>query len=240
VRLFEGLCDIDRNRKVVVRGSLGSKGAVQCYVEQQSSVRVTCLPRNQIRFLYHRTISACTTSPQAIQSDLSPSSMHRTVLVLLLGTICDAVYALRSGRHCFGGCELTLDYVNFNDTDPSLSRKRRSCQSMLHTISLFLCIDNYCTAGGRERWLRTSNETCETTTNETLPPFKIIDTWSSEDVARLRRLRAEEGMWNSEPLLLGEIVIPDEAFFERGYKTLVLLFRSIPDLSLTFPGLRVF
>jgi hypothetical protein len=114
-----------------------------------------------------------------------------------------------------------LTYVDFNDTDSALSKKIRTCQSVLHAKSLYLCISEYCEEEGREQWLGNVNETCETTTNAPLPPWSVVEEYTPEDVAGLRRLHAEEGMWDSISPPLNEVVIPEQAFFERAYKTIV-------------------
>src|SRR4051812_23170710 len=57
-------------------------------------------------------------------SHLFPLSM-RYILLFAVLEICNVAAGLRSGKHCFDGCELTLNYVDFNDTDHSLSRKIR-------------------------------------------------------------------------------------------------------------------
>lgn len=145
----------------------------------------------------------------------------RYILLFALLEICNVAAGLRSGKHCFDGCELTLNYVDFSDTDHSLSKKIRTCRSELRASSLYLCIDQYCKEGGRKQWLIGANETCLRISNVTLPSYTIIERFTPEDVANLRRLHAEEGMWNSDPTVLNEVVIPDEAFFERAFKTLV-------------------
>jgi hypothetical protein len=138
----------------------------------------------------------------------------------LLFIFCNATTALKSGIHCFGGCELTLAYADFNNTVPKLSKKIKTCQSVLHATSLYLCFTEYCVEKGRDTWLRASNDTCRRTANETLPSWDIISNWTAEDVAHVRRFRADEGMWNSKHQLLNEPVIPDASFFERASRTL--------------------
>ncbi|KAF2265258.1 hypothetical protein CC78DRAFT_515778 [Lojkania enalia] len=142
--------------------------------------------------------------------------MRSLIPVLSLVLFYNGVAALRSGNHCFDGCRLTLDYVDFNDTSPAPKKKIRSCQSVLHAKSLYLCINSYCEEFGREDWLRVKDETCLALANTTLPPYSIIANYTRDDLAKVHRLRIEE-----TPVLLREIIIPDEVFFNRAFRTLV-------------------
>lgn len=126
--------------------------------------------------------------------------------------------ALRSGKFCFSGCELGLGYANFNDTDPMLSKKIRSCHSILRSTSLYLCFEEYCKDEGREEWLWGANETCRVVADVSMVSYDLIANYAPDDIARIRRLKGEEAL--SYPSL-NEVVIPDEAFFERAFTTLV-------------------
>ncbi|KAF2864728.1 ferric reductase like transmembrane component-domain-containing protein [Massariosphaeria phaeospora] len=141
---------------------------------------------------------------------------HLPYTLLLLGSVIQTD-ALRSGKWCFAGCELNLNYVTFNDTDPMLSRKIRSCQSLLRVTSLYLCVQSYCTAEGLTEWLQGTSEMCQRTANVTLPPYDVISEYTPEQIAGVKRLNAEEALTYPK---LGIVVIPDESFFERGFTTL--------------------
>ena len=146
--------------------------------------------------------------------------MRQGLLLLFLFGASNAASNLRTGTHCFDACDLTLNYVDFNDTDRSLSKKVRTCGSVFHASSLYLCADVYCEENGREEWLAGANKTCEETVGERLPSWSVIEEYTEEDVAGLRRLRAEEGLWDSEKVVLGEVVIPDQDFFGRAFRTI--------------------
>ncbi|KAF2279748.1 uncharacterized protein EI97DRAFT_413032 [Westerdykella ornata] len=135
--------------------------------------------------------------------------------------------AVRRGGHCFDACDLTLTYLDFNDTDRALSKKSRTCQSALHATSLYLCIDEHCVEDGREEWLDGVNGTCQNAAGISIPPWTIIDTFTPEDRAHVRRLKAEEGMWYSRGPPLNEVVLPDDDFFDRAFKTLEFAFFEI-------------
>lgn len=142
------------------------------------------------------------------------------LLLFFLETSYAAATIKWPGKYCFDACDLTLNYVDFNDTNSALSKKR-TCQSVLHAKSQYLCIDLYCDNEGRDGWLRNVNETCKRTVGQPIPPWSVIDEFPPEEVSRLRRLRAEEAMWNTRNPPLNEVVIPEEAFFKRAFKTLV-------------------
>jgi hypothetical protein len=135
------------------------------------------------------------------------------------------------GKYCLDGCDLTLNYVDFNDTNSALSKKSRTCRSVLHAKSLYLCIDAYCdNEDDKNIWLMNVNDTCKTTSGEPMPPWSVIEDYTPEEVAKLRRLRAEEGMWNSKNPPLNEVVIPEGTFFERAFRTLVCCHILAPRL----------
>lgn len=146
--------------------------------------------------------------------------MHRNFLLSSILAIPYVTAALRSGKHCFGGCDLTLNYIDFNDTEPGLSKKIRSCRSVLHATSVYLCYDVYCEEDGREQWLRGLNETCEKTVGESMPGWSVVEGLTDEDIERVRRLRADEASWQRRPPPFGEVALPDEVFFDRAFMTL--------------------
>ncbi|KAF2742778.1 ferric-chelate reductase-like protein [Sporormia fimetaria CBS 119925] len=149
--------------------------------------------------------------------------MRFLVLHLLLVTLSTKVRDVEGKRlprmHCFDGCDLTLNYVEFDDT-ARLSKKSKRCHSTLHAKSLYLCLDQYCSSTGREDWLRSANHTCKATADIWLPPWEVIDGYTPEDIAGLRRLKAEEGMWNSHTPPLHEVVMPAPDFVDRAARTL--------------------
>jgi hypothetical protein len=145
--------------------------------------------------------------------------MRTTLLLrcLLLTSNHFVAFAFRTGKYCFAGCDLSLSYVWFNDTGAA-SAKIASCQSKLRATSLYLCIDGYCGNGGREEWLQSTNETCRQLANGSMPPYSIVTEYGPDERAALKRLNADEAF--AQPLL-GEVVLPDEHFFERAFSTLV-------------------
>jgi hypothetical protein len=149
------------------------------------------------------------------------------LLCLLLTPTDHVVNALRTGKYCFSGCELTLNYLHFNDVGAA-SEKEASCQSKLRAASLYLCIDGYCGGQGREEWLRGKNETCRQLANTPIPPYSLVAEITPEERAALRRVSADEAF--AHPML-GEIVVPDETLFERAFTTLVWRRSSFTGLS---------
>jgi hypothetical protein len=144
---------------------------------------------------------------------------------VLLSSIFHVADTLKAGKYCFAGCDLTLNYVGFNDTS-SVPKRMASCQSKLRALSLYLCIDEYCSDEGRGDWLQGTNDTCQWSANASLPPYSIVAEYGPEERAALKRLSADEAF--SQPTL-GEEVLPDEPFFQRAFDTLVCF-------SLLFPA----
>ncbi|KAF2714712.1 hypothetical protein K504DRAFT_456908 [Pleomassaria siparia CBS 279.74] len=147
--------------------------------------------------------------------------MRICIFLILFAGSSWSVFALESGRSCFEGCLYALNCLDFNDTNPALSRQTRTCQSVLRATSLYLCVEKYCTDEGRANWLNKNNATCQTSTGVSLPPYDVI---AGHDFDGVRRLKAEEGMCGSAPIHLGEPTIPDDLFFERAFRTLEAAF----------------
>ncbi|KAF1961944.1 ferric-chelate reductase-like protein [Byssothecium circinans] len=127
--------------------------------------------------------------------------------------------ALRSGKWCFEGCELSLNYAEFTDVNTTLgSHKTRACQSRLRSASLYLCVDEFCEDTGREEWMEGVNQTCRRLANVELPPYEIIDEYPKDGGREgIKRLSADEAF--SFPKV-GEVVIPEGRLFVRAFETL--------------------
>jgi hypothetical protein len=151
------------------------------------------------------------------------------VSVTLLFHVTNALY---SGKFCPSACELALSYPSFNDTDTWLSKKVRSCRSELHITSIYLCFEQFCTDDGeREKWIREHKPWCDEFAGVTLPAFyDVVDAWSAQDKAGVKRLDAHEAMLFP---VLGEVVIPKERFFGRAFTTQDVAFRQY-GLHLTY------
>lgn len=143
---------------------------------------------------------------------------------LLILSLTNVVHALRSGKWCPRACELTLNYATFNDTDPWLSRKVRQCRSNLRITSLYLCFDEFCDPHDGEvpRFIAGNREWCDEHAGVTLPPFhEVVDQWGSGERARLPKYSLEKAVtWP----VLNRAVLPETAFFERAFTTLVSSF----------------
>ncbi|KAF1847286.1 ferric-chelate reductase-like protein [Cucurbitaria berberidis CBS 394.84] len=137
-------------------------------------------------------------------------------------TLCASINvasALYSGKWCPRACATAVDYATFNDTDSSLSRKVRACQSELRINSLYLCFDEYCDSDGeREGWIRDQRPACNKRTNVTLPSYHdVVDRWEPDAKQGVRRLTADDAM---KYPVLNETVIPDASFFARSFTTM--------------------
>ena len=157
-------------------------------------------------------------------------------LLFFLGSFRGAL-SLRYQKWCFDGCELNINYVNFNDTEAG-SKKFRSCHSLQRATSLYLCFHEFCVDEGRNEWIDSASETCQRLANTTLPPYDIISNFTPEQIAGIRRLGADEAM--TFPLL-NEVIIPDESFFQRSHSTLVSeTYTSVTQRLTSVPGCRLF
>jgi hypothetical protein len=142
--------------------------------------------------------------------------------LLIWITLLDVTDALYSGKFCSPACDFTLNYVTFNDTDASLSRKTRSCRSKLRTTSLYLCFDQYCAKDDQvAQWIADQSSWCNVHAGVGLPTLEdVVGNWTVPDIASIRRLDADEAKWSSS-LVVEEVVLPSFHFFDRAFTTMV-------------------
>lgn len=128
--------------------------------------------------------------------------------------------ALFSGEFCPSACDLTLNYVTFNDTEPWLSKKIRSCRSGLRVTSSYLCFNQYCADDGSgANWIAEQNLWCEKHAGVRLPDFHdVVGNWTEHDVASIRRLDVDEA--KSSPVI-NQVVLPESHFLDRAFITMV-------------------
>lgn len=145
--------------------------------------------------------------------------------LLSLASLSHVTQALVSGKFCPSACEFTLQYVIFNDTDASLSRKVRACRSQLRITSAYLCFNQYCEDDGeKEKWIKEQSTWCEENAGVKLPEFHdVLDAWAAEDIASVRRVHFDEVQSNP---VVDEVALPDLTFLERAYTTMVRIHRS--------------
>ncbi|KAI4637352.1 hypothetical protein J4E83_000167 [Alternaria metachromatica] len=149
--------------------------------------------------------------------------MRTSSISIILYTLTGASHALYSGKYCPLACETGVNYVTFNDTDPSLSSKIRGCQSELRVTSLYLCFDEFCIQDSQtEKWIENQNPWCEAHANITLPSFRdILDQWTPDDKARVTRLSAEKALRFPT---IDEVVIPSDELVRRAFTTMEAAF----------------
>jgi hypothetical protein len=148
--------------------------------------------------------------------------MRIHTLFVTLFTLTHVTSATYSGKYCPLACETSINYVSFNDTNPSLSRKIGSCRSKLRTTSLYLCFDEFCKQDGQtQEWIKGQTSWCDEHANVTLPSFPdVVDRWTPDEKASVRRIAADELLKFPH---LGEIIVPDASFFDRAFTTMVRL-----------------
>ncbi|KAI4947095.1 hypothetical protein J4E86_008719 [Alternaria arbusti] len=149
--------------------------------------------------------------------------MRTSSISIILYTLTGASHALYSGKYCPLACETGVNYVTFNDTDPSLSSKIRGCQSELRLTSLYLCFDEFCIQDGQtEKWIENQKPWCEAHANITLPSFRdVLDQWTPDDKARVTRLAAEKAL---KFPTIDEVVIPSDELVRRAFTTMEAAF----------------
>lgn len=163
------------------------------------------------------------------------SSLHAPLAAAAAG-----VY--RRDAPCFEVCQTLLQPVLFSDfpglvlrndttispsppSPPPLPPALRPCASRLAASSLFLCSAEFCTAPERAAGLALLNETCRRSELDVrLPPVSIVDGYTDEDVARLRRLQRAEFVWAGDAAngtVFEGPVLPAEGLFGSLFDTYV-------------------
>lgn len=118
-------------------------------------------------------------------------------------------------RVCYDTCYTCLKPVHFDDMLNGTNWQTKACYSPKAILSLYLCLDEYCTPGAREAGLIPLNRTCEEKAHILLPPFSIVENEDREKVHRLERNETEgENVFE-------EVVIPSEEWFGIWWDTLV-------------------
>lgn len=128
--------------------------------------------------------------------------------------------ALYAGKFCPAACDFTLNYATFNDTDPWLSPKVRSCRSELRITSLYLCFDVHCESdGSSERWIEDQRPWCDEHAGVRLPDLRdVLSHWSGDNRTSIKRLGYDE-LKSSPPL--NEVTLPAANLVNRAYTTMV-------------------
>lgn len=128
--------------------------------------------------------------------------------------------ALYAGKFCPAACDFTLNYATFNDTDPWLSPKVRSCRSQLRITSLYLCFDEYCESDdSSERWIEEQRPWCDEHAGVRLPDLRdVLSHWPGDDRTSLERLDYYE-LKSSPPL--NAVMLPAANLMNRAYTTMV-------------------
>lgn len=159
--------------------------------------------------------------------------LNAAVLLLSLKIPLAAAARVRHDAPCFEICQTLLQPVLFSDIPglrndtasppPSpLPPALRPCASRLAASSLFLCSAEFCTAPERAAGLALLNETCQRGLDVRLPSLSIVDGYTDEDVARLRRLQRGEFGWVGDAAngtVFEEPVLPEEGLFESLFNT---------------------
>lgn len=140
-------------------------------------------------------------------------------LPLSLLALCHVTNGAFPGNFCPAACDFTLNYATFNDTDPWLAKRVRSCRSNLRITSLYLCFDQYCEDDSNQDWVREAIPWCSEHAGVTLPDFHgIVDKWSEQERAAVRRLDADEAKLSP---ILDEVTVPDAQFLDQAFTTMV-------------------
>lgn len=150
----------------------------------------------------------------------------RVFALSILAASTDVAHTLYSGKFCPLACETVANYATFKDTDPSLSRKVDACLSDLRITSLYLCFDEYCEHDGEiAKWIAVQNLWCYEHANVTLPSLQdVVNQWPPESKARVERISATEALTFPD---LDHLVIPESAFFDRVFTTMVCILPGV-------------
>jgi hypothetical protein len=145
-------------------------------------------------------------------------SLGALLINLSLWTLSLAAEDRSPERVCYDACFACLKPVHFDDVLRNQTGFTKTCYSPKAILSLYLCVDVYCTPGAREVGLGPYNETCREQAHIVLPPFDVISNYTAEDVKGVRRFEQNE---TDEGVLFREVVVPSEHWFGIWWDTLV-------------------
>lgn len=145
---------------------------------------------------------------------------------LLLLALCSqqaaAVTYVQKSQYCVSACSAALQQVSFGDSMPASASPAVPCASTLYIDSLFSCATTYCSANEVEAGLAHSNTTCSTMAGQALPSYTtFLSSQSSTSIRDMRRISHQEAMTSTN-----EPVIPDQAFFDLGYRSTASMNRT--------------
>ncbi|KAI1055609.1 hypothetical protein LB505_010009 [Fusarium chuoi] len=145
------------------------------------------------------------------------ASLGALLINLSLWTFSLAAEDRSPERVCYDACFACLKPVHFDDVLRNQTGFTKTCYSPKAIISLYLCLDVYCTPGAVEVGLGSYNETCREKAHIVLPPFDLISNYTADDVKRVRRFEQNE---TDEGVLFREVVVPSEHWFGIWWDTL--------------------
>lgn len=151
---------------------------------------------------------------------MGPPSLKLQFALLWLIPLAFAGGAIPQGL-CAESCQNCLQSVRFNDSDPTASDIVHSCRSRLALSSTYLCHDLNCGAQSGRLVLQERNATCQRKLGISIPPLSTIANFTSDDVARIRRISKNDSFDPEQPLC--EVVVPSSEFFIAWFETLVRL-----------------
>lgn len=130
---------------------------------------------------------------------------------------------------CGTACRKCFQSVVFSPAGPGESKFEQSCRNRLALSSSYLCFHLNCGAEARDAALAALNASCQEILRTPIPPFSLVEDYSADDIARLRRINKNDSFGSDDPL--DEVVLPSADFFRVWNDTLVSLDPSSPLLA---------
>ncbi|KAH7175331.1 ferric reductase like transmembrane component-domain-containing protein [Dactylonectria macrodidyma] len=118
---------------------------------------------------------------------------------------------------CFNSCQETLRAVHFDDMQRNQSRVNQTCHSRRHLVSLYLCVQVYCSPAARNVGLEPLNQTCLEYAGTAIPSFELVSNYTLTDIDKMRRIERNE---TGASVTFGEVVLPSASFFGVWWDTL--------------------
>ncbi|KAF4122223.1 FAD-binding domain [Geosmithia morbida] len=144
-------------------------------------------------------------------------------LLLIAWTVSSSAGAAESqpaeprGSFCAEACGNSLAKVPFTDADPELTPEENRCSSRLHLQSMYLCLGLHCDVEIRLDALRDLNQTCQSNTGLTLPPYNIVSGFTDDEISHLPRVNTTS---SGQGPVYDEPVLPTPYLYTVWFKTL--------------------
>ncbi|KAG5659504.1 hypothetical protein KAF25_002063 [Fusarium avenaceum] len=138
-------------------------------------------------------------------------------ITILISTFGQATASSVDPKLCGKACRQTFRTLRFADAPKGVFFSVQECTSLLYQTSLHLCWDIHCTKDVWEDESQMMNQTCQDINGSYLPSHDIIDGFTDQDKARIRRFNATNPDRTSP---FDVLMLPSQGYYDLWIRTL--------------------